>query len=271
MALTYKIDSGVTLAQVTCPDTGIYFEIPLEPNYNPDTIEAEINEKIAFEAGTMRFDEVMYFTSGSTFVDELYYNGNKVRTDYKVNAPEAIPIIDTLVNAFPDDYVASELQNLNQGMIANYSGYREPYTDNSISLYYFEAPSNELLDSYQVPENIKQAINPWYAIKHDLTAQTKSLKVMCNKNDSFNISGVPSRIIESHRTQYGRLFNSDGSTSSLIDIYFFATKSYVQSLLSGTDKNFPAGEDIAIQWYSLVFDESTQEIVNVKGYLRKEV
>lgn len=144
----------------------------------------------------------------SALCETVYCNKQKVREAYRVSYDEANTAIQTVTEHFPDyvDYIDNHNNPELENVIANVSGYREPYGGNHISLYCFNEVSQELLTRFNVTEELPW--RPWYGLKFIVDTQQVFLKLPFDDN----IDGMPRPDFGQDIVHFANIYSHDGFT-----------------------------------------------------------
>lgn len=204
------------------------------------------------------------------FRDEVYMNGEVKRTDYSCDRPEALTEINRLVEAF-SEYTVEQLTAEAQNVIGQYGAYRPPYNDNSISFYDFTTPSAETLAAYGCDADTYGGdLLHWHGIKHDLTNLTKTAKFVFTQEHGTYLANVPSSLPTNRSIFYARIHNADGTIEPWVDVYIVSTINYMREWCEEHSLTFPLPDGVTEQpWcFSVVYNDDTGEMANVKAYIR---
>ena len=204
------------------------------------------------------------------FRDEVYMNGEVKRTDYSCDRPEALTEVNRLVAAFPE-YTVEQLTSEAQNVIGRYGAYRPPYNDNSISFYDFTTPTAQTLAAYGcTADTYGDDLLNWHGIKHDLTNLTKTAKFVFTQVHGSYLSNTPSSLPTNRQIFYARIHNADGTIEPWVDVYIVSTINYMRDWCTEHGLTFPLPDDVTQQpWcFSVVFNEQTGQLANVKAYIR---
>ena len=196
--------------------------------------------------------------------DDIYVNGEIVRRDYTLGTLEGIALLTELRAEFPEYRpFGRSLFNL----IGKFDGYRQPYTNPSISWYDYDAYPSEALQlafgtSYQ-----QKTLKNWYGLKFDLVTKTVQLKVVVNEYDEDHPP------LPTSEAFYAVTHAQDGSSSDWVDAYVQASPAVIQEFCTTKGLQYPLLPtthddcDEVIFW-GFVFNKTTMEYGPVKGYAR---
>lgn len=262
---TTRFDNGVEIAEVI-EDT-VRYEFPLNNNLSAEEKQIEVNntvEKLKLNNFLQNFDLMV------SYKDNVYMNGELVRTDTNVMSNDSFYLIEELINSFPQ-YTIEDIQSNPNNIIGTYGNYRPPYNNNSISVYYFEEPSSTILNSYGCINKYTGILRSWYGLKHDLVTKEISAKIVFAPEDyKLFFNNFPT-IEDTNNVFFACIHNLDGTVSDWVDMYVFKTNTQMKEYCQSIGKPFPLPDNINQQcWiYSIVFNKETGEINNVKGYIRQ--
>lgn len=198
--------------------------------------------------------------------DYVYVNGELVRQDMTISLPEAAPALQLLKDNFPNSIV--NFESVPTNLIGVYGDYRPPYTNESISWYEMRKPPQEILDQYNIPENMYPDIYHWYGLKHDLTTKEVMLKVVFGSG-TLELSNLPS-IPGINESFYARLHHIDGTVEPYVDCYVNAPENEIMEFCLSNNIPFTSVADRpGFTWiYGVTFNYDTKEIITVKAYRR---
>lgn len=205
------------------------------------------------------------------FRDDVYIDGAVARHDYSINSTNGLSLVEELESSWPDfipNYRISE-----SNLISEFTPIRQPYVNDSISLYNFELPSAELITQYGLEYG---SYLPFYGLKFDKTTSDVLIKIMispttmaathpdlCTKMEA----SIP--IWGSHF--FGLIYNSAGTIDPMVDVYF--TIEYERAVEWCNSEGLPIPYDDetlnskCIHWGG-TYDSSTEKFVFAKGYIR---
>lgn len=235
---------------------GLYMEVPIKADESEEELQEQIDMTILSVALESFYE--------SQIRDDMYCNTSIARQDYSLLTPEGQVILAELKKEFPDydDYERSSFN-----IVGKYDGYREPYTNPSISFYNFDTMISEAMllnfgTSYPT-ENLKN----WYGLKFDLVTKEVLLKVVIKEYDG-NKPDLPEG-----QAFYAITHKEDGTTGDLIDAYVYATPQRIRKFCEAKGLTYPLPptehKDCDVVWcWGFVFDKNTLEYGPVKGYAR---
>lgn len=267
---TTRIDGDVIQLCYTDPDTGDYWEVPVSPTKTEAERQKVVDEKVEDDRALRIYEENIQPDFTRNFRDEVYMNGEIKRTDYSCDRPEALTQINRLVAEFPE-YTVEQLTSEAQNVIGQYGAYRPPYNDNSISFYDFTTPTAQTLAAYGcTTDTYGDDLLGWHGIKHDLTNLTKTAKFVFTQIHGSYLSNAPLSLPTNRQIFYARIHNADGTVEPWVDVYIVSTINYMRAWCAEHGLTFPLPDDVTQQpWcFSVVFNDVTGEIANVKAYIR---
>lgn len=262
MSIDYQIRRAVVgddQDYATFSKRNFYIEVPIEEDENEEAIQAKLDN--AFLSATLKG------IVKSEIHDVVHCRGEVVRNDYTVRTAKGLAIVAKLQEQFPDyaDWFRSKYN-----VIGEYSGYREPYANPSISWYDFEVkPSASLMEMFNVsqPEsNLKE----WYGLKFDLVTKEVLFKVVVEEL-GFESPELPRGI-----KFYALTHDMGGAASEWVDSYIYATENTMREwcLSKGLQYPLPSEKEVEegfIWIWGVVFNSKTQEYGPVKSYTRHNV
>lgn len=197
------------------------------------------------------------------FKEELWVDGEIVREAWCTEMDEAQPIIQDLLNNFPD-YTIEQIKSGKSNMIGYANNYRPPYNNGCISWYEWEYPSASDIEKYKVvlPENCY--FYRWYGKKFDLVTKQVWLKYVFRGNFP-----KPEMTVDSKQEFYALIADEDGNVLPHVDIYFISDYNEVKKYCTEKGLVYPAPppeEEVKTRLWSFVYDINTLEISKVKGY-----
>lgn len=258
---TTRMDGEVEMICIN--DGASYYEIP-------NTEKASLTSDYVYKKLVRVKDTEMAMAFHLLNKEEVYVAGNLVRTDVRVSLDEASPILEELVENFPQ-YTLEELRSSPNNLVGRFGSYRPPYTNNSISYYNFESPSSALLDAYGCRDTYQDITNPWYGLKHDLVTKEIHLKVGFRAQDYKTFfNNPPEQPADNHSDVFSRLHSKSTGASDWVDMYLYCDQEVMKRYCDQINKPFPLPENSTKEcWsYCLVFNDSTGEIDTVKGYVK---
>jgi hypothetical protein len=267
---TTRIDGDVVQLCYTDPDTSDYWELPVDPSMSDADRQTKIDEKVEDDRAEKIYYENIEPDFTRNFRDEVYMNGEVKRIDYSCDRPEALTEINRLVAAFTE-YTVEQITAGAQNVIGQYGAYRPPYNDNSISFYDFTTPSVETLAAYGCDaDTYGDDLLGWHGIKHDLTNLTKTAKFVFTQSHGTYLSNAPISLPTNRSIFFARIHNADGTVEPWVDVYIISTINYMRDWCAEHGLTFPLPDDVTQQpWcFSVVYNDDTGEMANVKAYIR---
>jgi len=198
--------------------------------------------------------------------DHVYVNGVMVREDISICLPEAASVLSLLKENFPDSDV--NFESVPTNFIGTYDDYRPPYTNESISWYEMASPSKELLEKYQVTEEMYPDIYSWYGLKHNIVTKEIMLKVVF-KGSSLDASLLPI-IPNIENAFFARLHRINGTIEPYVDCYVNLEEQQIIDFCATHNIPYTSVQDKpGFTWvYGITFNSETKEIITVKTYRR---
>ena len=262
-------EDGFTRVAATDADVG-YAEVQHTGEATDEAYQATLREFFEDIKAHEIYHENIQPDFTRNFCDEVYMNGEVKRTDYSCDRPEALTEINRLIEAFPE-YTVEQLTSEAQNVIGQYGAYRPPYNDNSISFYDFTIPTAETLAAYGCDaDTYGDDLLGWHGIKHDLTNLTKTAKFVFAQSHGSYLSNAPSSLPTHRQIFYARIHNADGTVEPWVDVYIVSTINYMRDWCAEHGLTFPLPDNVTQQpWcFSVVFNDVTGEMANVKAYIR---
>lgn len=196
------------------------------------------------------------------FKEELWVDQQMVREAWCTELPEAIPIMEDLIEAFPEvtlEYLTSTKSN----MIGYANNYRPPYSNGCISWYAWEYPSAEDHAEYNIwlPEGCK--LNRWFGKKYDMVTKKIWLKYVFA--GPIDCPELP----KSKPPFYAMISDQNGNVLPLVDVYFNSTHADVKQYCLDHDLVYPVPPHCELEerrLWAFVYDLESLKISKVKGY-----
>jgi hypothetical protein len=198
------------------------------------------------------------------FKEELWVGTELVREAWCTELPEAEPIIDDLISAFPDitiEYLKSNKSN----MIGYAANYRPPYSNGCVSWYAWEYPSVEDHAEYNIwlPDGCK--LNRWFGKKFDMVTKEVWLKYVFSSK-TMRKPPIPKCKIEPF---YAMISDQNGNVLPQVDVYFNSTHADVRQHCEEYGLLYPDVPHLELEerrLWAFVYDYDTLEISKVKAY-----
>lgn len=262
-------EDGFKRLATTYDDLG-YAEVQAGSAETEEECQRVLREFLEDEKARQIYEENLAPDFTRNFRDEVYMDGEVKRTDYSCDRPEALTEINRLIEAFPE-YTVEQLTSEAQNVIGQYGAYRPPYSDNSISFYNFTTPTAETLAAYGcTTETYGDDLLFWYGIKHDLTNVTRTAKFVFTQSHGTYLNNLPNPLPKNRSMFFAKIHNADGSVEPWVDVYIVSTINYMREWCAEHSLTFPLPDDVTEQpWcFSVVYNDDTGEIINVKAYIR---
>ena len=197
------------------------------------------------------------------FKEELWVAGEIVREAWCTELPEAEPIIQDLLNNFPD-YTVEQIKSIKSNMIGYANNYRPPYNNGCISWYEWEFPSQADIEKYKIVLPEQCYMYRWYGKKFDLVTKQVWLKYVFRGN--FQKPELPTGF---ENDFFALIADETGNVLPQVDIYFDCDYNEVKKYCTEKGLVYPAPppeEEVKTRLWSFVYDINTLEISKVKGY-----
>jgi len=267
---TEKLDEGQLMLCFSDVSYGVYFEIPVDENLTTEEKESAVYEaKENFKAQSI-YDENSSDKFTENFKDEVYMNGEIKRIDYSCDREEALVDVNELAEAFTE-YTVEQLTADPQNVIGKYGAYRPPYSNTSISFYDFSKPSISTLAKYGCTvDTYGDDLLHWHGIKHDMSTLIKTAKFVFTQNHNTYLNNMPTELPNNKAMFFARIHNPDGTVEPWVDIYVISTIDWMRNWCEEMELTFPLPNDVDQQpWcFSIVYNDNTGEIENIKAYIR---
>lgn len=252
---TIRNEEGEQYASYSSGD--FLMEVPIQEGATEDDIQENLDKGLLHNS-------LLHGWYSSQCRDDVYCDGTLVRQDFTVGLPEGQVLVEKLQEEFPDyvDWTKNE-----HNIVGAYGNYREPYQNDSISWYDFNAYVTESMQLAYGTSYSNDNLKGWYGLKFDLTTREVMLKVVFNEYDG-DLPELPQGEKFFARTHF-----QDGSSCDLLDVYIYATPQRVWNFCQdkGITYPLPADEhkDCDVVWcWGFVFDKDTLEYGPVKAYAR---
>lgn len=262
-------EDGLTRICATDDEIG-YAEVQAGSATTEEQIQKVLNEHFEDKKAEKIYQDNLAPDFTQNFRDDVYMDGEVKRIDYSCDRSEALVEINRLVAAFPE-YTVEQLTSNSQNVIGQYGAYRPPYNDNSISFYDFTTPSAETLAAYGCDaDTYGDDLLEWHGIKHDLTNLTKTAKFVFTQSQGTYLSNLPESLPRTRMVFYARIHNADGTVEPWVDVYLISTINYMRQWCLDNSLTFPLPDSVTEQpWcFSVVYNDTTGDITNVKAYIR---
>lgn len=205
-----------------------------------------------------------YYPHRHELRDDVYVDGSIVRQDYTVGANESRAILEELREKFPTYGPFGVSRN---NLVGRYDGYREPYTNPSISWYGLNTFPSEALQLSFATSYPKSNLKNWYGLKFDLVTEAVQLKVVIREYDGDKPALPVADCF------YAVTHFQDGTSSDWIDVYCKASVTTITNFCRDNDLQYPLAQTTHIDadeiiFWGFVFNKNTLEYSVAKGYAR---
>lgn len=259
--------NGESYVSCTCHN-GHYYELPVIYKADGTEDHDKIADAVVHAHEFTQLQERQAsaeISLGDAIRDDVYMGGVLQRHDYSIEHPEGRKIADRLVSLFPNEPYLEEAGNL----LGSYDVLREPYKNDSISLYHFDYPSDSLLAQYGLPSTTDRQYRPWYGRKFDLVTKEVMLKVVLPDNEQIP-EEIPRLGVGSF---FAKIYHAGGTSEPMIDCYGFGSSALIRRFCNKHNLQYPLAdefEDKAWIW-GAVYNLETKEISHMKGYIRNKL
>lgn len=256
-----RVDGDDSYATYTTPE--VYIEVP----YTDDTSEQEVQDTI----DQILLDTILKTNIKDTiFRDDLYAEGQLIRQDHFTTTPEGQLILNELQLEFPN-FDLVDFENIKDGVVGKFDGYREPYKHPSISLYTKAEGGLEGVSSYfNLPEVLPKIT--FVGFKFDLITKEISVKLGLAEYED-HLPELPASVSDTVPTFYGVSYSEDGVLGDWVCIYIHATPKRIADFCNLKGIKYPLPPeahlecDVVVCW-GFVFNRHTLEYGPLKGYAR---
>ena len=208
--------------------------------------------------------------------DVIYMNGGLARHDYAVGTTEGQAIVAKLEETWADE-VSSYTTN-SENIVSEYTASRPPYTNNIISFYNFEEPSDAIKTTFNATYEQYKA---WYGLKFDTVTESVLAKFVIPEQEMERVDPTVYNAVSNHlpmgtvHTFYARIHDKSNNVNENIDVYFLADPFFVGTWCTENSYVFPYDiTDLTIApkllIWGCVYNTVSGEITHVKAYTREE-
>jgi hypothetical protein len=199
------------------------------------------------------------------FKEELWVDQQMVREAWCIELDQAQPIIDNLVEAFPDltrEYLCSMRSN----MIGYAANYRPPYSNGCVSWYTWDYPTEQDHLDYNIflPDGCK--LHRWFGKKYDMETKEVWLKYVF-KSSTMRCPPLPPCKAQPF---YAMISDQEGNVLPYVDVYFNSTHEDMKQYCDDMGLTYPAPPELedydSRRLWAVVYDYETLEITKVKAY-----
>ena len=207
--------------------------------------------------------------------DVIYMNGGLARHDYAVGTTEGQAIVAKLEETWADE-VSSYTTN-SENIVSEYTASRPPYTNNIISFYNFEEPSDAIKTTFNATYEQYKA---WYGLKFDTVTESVLAKFVIPEQEMERVDPTVYNAVSNHLPLgsyhfYARIHDKSNNVNENIDVYFLADPFFVGTWCTENSYVFPYDiTDLTIApkllIWGCVYNTVSGEITHVKAYTREE-
>jgi len=207
--------------------------------------------------------------------DVTYMNGGLARHDYAVGTTEGQAIVAKLEETWPDE--VSSYTTHSKNLVAEYLILRPPYTNNTISFYNFEEPSDAIKTTFNATY---EQYKPWYGLKFDTVTESVLAKFVIPAQEMERVDPTVYTAVSNHLPIssyhfYARIHDKSNNVNENIDVYFMADPVFVGAWCTENSYIFPYDiTDLTIApkllIWGCVYNTVSGEITHVKAYTREE-
>lgn len=208
---------------------------------------------------------------GNEWRDDVYMNGELIRQDICISTDAGSAIVDQLEAGW--DGFIPDYRTRNSNLVSEFSPVRPPYTNDSISFYEQNPPSDALKSQFELDY---EAYLPWYGLKFDkVDTSNVSIKVVLPSGEMHRAHSDIATKIENKIPVWGNhffavIYNSDNEMNENVDVYFHASYDRVQEWAE-PDLTMPHSDSSYNDnlWiWGAVYNTTSDEITHLKSYIR---
>ena len=243
-----------------------------------DTLEIWFKELTAFERQVLQNDSYLYNTN---IYDDVYVNKQIVRKDWNIAVGEGPDLLKRVQDVFPDEtltWASDELNVIGTYYAPDGAPLRPPYkTTNSVSVYHIRQTLEEhpnLCTEFGIDITSRKWC-PWFGLKYDLDNKEKLLKVVYYGHEETKAIARPEDLpmeISPYYYCYADIYKQGGEKTTERDVFVFSTWEVVKPWCEKNGLDFPIPDDLLtsnnIWCYGIVYDDTSLEVKQVKGYIR---
>lgn len=208
---------------------------------------------------------------GKKWRDDVYMNGQLIRQDINISTDAGSAIVDQLEAGW-DGFIPN-YRTRSSNLVSEFSPVRPPYTNDSISFYEQNPPSDALISQFELDY---ESYLPWYGLKFDkVDTSNVSIKVVLQSGEMHRAHADIAEKIESKIPVWGNhffavIYNSDNEMNENVDVYFHASYDVVKAWaepnlrISHTDNSY--NNNLWI--WGAVYNTTSNEITHLKSYIR---
>ena len=207
--------------------------------------------------------------------DDIYMNGVLARHDYAVGTTQGQAIVAKLEETWADE--VSSYTTHSKNSVAEYLILRPPYTNNTISFYNFEEPSDAIKTTFNATY---EQYNHWYGLKFDTVTESVLAKFVIPEQEMERVDPTVYNAVSNHLPIssyhfYARIHDKSNNVNENIDVYFMADPVFVGAWCTENSYIFPYDiTDLTIApkllIWGCVYNTVSGEITHVKAYTREE-
>jgi hypothetical protein len=192
-----------------------------------------------------------------------------------VGTTEGQAIVAKLEETWADE-VSSYTTN-SENIVSEYTASRPPYTNNIISFYNFEEPSDAIKTTFNATY---EQYNHWYGLKFDTVTESVLAKFVIPAKEMERVDPTVYTAVSNHLPIssyhfYARIHDKSNNVNENIDVYFMADPVFVGAWCTENSYIFPYDiTDLTIApkllIWGCVYNTVSGEITHVKAYTREE-
>lgn len=279
MAITYTLEENQVIV-VDSDYAGVIHYIPRKGN----------NDQVLLQRARKHlqshFADQNIVLNTNNMRDDVYLDGELKRRDYTIGSDNG-QLIKTKLEADWDDEV-SDYQSNPLNLVSEYGADREPYVNDSISWYCFDAMPDSVVSDYGLSSN-SDHFREWWGLKFDKVTKAVLCKAvytwdgfLANKPNNMYVPELPQWLwntdIEHSVDERGgdvnlyaaMIHDKSENIDDHYDIYFQAPQNLVKEWCDSMSIPFQHVGSITndIMQYGFTIKGSTAEIKHIKTYTR---
>lgn len=234
----------------------------------PVEVNGEWYQNWIVESNSMNPNDIVYseVTGGpikAPRIETVWIDQKIYRTAYSRALPEGFALHQELEALFPDDMPIENRRDPNW-IGKSLGSVREPYTNDTYSLYVWFTPLPETYDKFNVVITPNMMLAPWYGLKYDSVTKEIMFKLPYAEKvpETPKPEGLPDGGF------FGKIYKKDGSIDPNVDYYVNCDASIIREFCTNNDVPFPVPEEHLehVVVYGIVYDIDTMKVSVVKGY-----
>lgn len=207
--------------------------------------------------------------------DITYMDGSVSRNDYAVGTTQGQAIVAKLQATWPEEIPSYTTHGKN--LVAEYTAQRPPYTNDSISFYNFEEPSDAIKTTFNA--SYEQYMS-WHGLKFDKVTEDVLAKFVIPAEEMERVdpdtyievlNGLP---LGSYHF-YARIHDKSDNINENIDVYFLSDANIVKDWCTENSYTFPydisdSSIEPKLMIWGCVYNITSNTFTHIKAYTRQE-